>query len=248
MFKGFSGLMKKMLRVDRVDRADGSAEHFLGVGLYSVSESVSVIRARLQKRVDNRLFLRWSLGRKEFDREYASIIGKPMKVGGDYLFSFEQLIELLMVAAFRSRNVKPDEIRSTYANAREKYGDHPFAREGYRTDGVYIYTGEDSKEPEALARHQMFFEEVVKPILNDVSYVDKRAVRFSPLGTDKSVVLDPKIAFGSPVDRASGVPTAVLYGMKSSGQSDESIASWYDVSLSAVQDAIAYENALRKAA
>jgi len=223
-------------------------EKLLGVGLYTVSESVSVIQLRLGDRVDNRVLLRWAQGRRELAKEYGSIIGAPLKIEGNYLFTFSQLIELLTIAAFRSHGVKPRVVRNAYKRALQKFGKHPFAREGYRTDGVYIYTGGDEPASEELSKQQTFFEEIVRPILMDVSYVDGNAVQFSPLGTQRSVVLDPKVSFGAPVDRSSGVSTAVLYAMRHSGESEESVADWYGVNVSAVRDAFEYESSIRKIA
>lgn len=238
------------------DAATGaSKESSLGVGLYSVSESARLIRERLKReferhkgKVDSKRLIRWAHGRHELSRQYAPIILGPRKVAGSPVFTFTDLIELMTVAAFRARGVSPRAIRWAYARGLEKYGDRPFAREGYRTDGIGIFTKSDDPESEELSKQQTFFEEFVKPILMDVSYLDGKAIRFSPLGTERAVVLDPAIAFGEPVDKDTGVPTAALYAMKEYGESDESIAEWYEVSVSAVRDAIEYEDSLRKAA
>lgn len=226
---------------------EGRAKLF-GVGLYTVPESVSVIKYRLGNRVDGRLLLRWANGRKELAKEYSAIIGAPLEIRGSYLFTFSQLIELLMIAAFRSHGIKPRVIRDAYRRARAKFGEHPFAREGYRTDGVYIYTGSDEPASEELSKQQIFFEEVVRPILMDVSYIEGSAAQFSPLGKDRSIVLDPRLSFGAPVDRSSGVSTAVLYSMRRSGEPEESVADWYGVSVLAVRDAFEYESSVRKIA
>ncbi len=219
----------------------------LGVGLYSVSESAAVIRHRVQNATTNRRLLRWAHSLNELAK-FKPIIGPPLLVEGEYLFSFAQLMELMTVAALRAKGVTVKAIRRAHERGREKYGNHPFAREGYRTDGVGIFTEVDSEEAEELSRQQTFFEEVIHPILADVSYVDSFAAQFSPLGNMRSVILDPRIAFGSPVDKESGIPTATLYAMSDSGESDESVADWYEVSVESVRDAIEYETALRKAA
>lgn len=64
----------------------------LGVGFYTVSEAVSLIRFRLGGKVDNKLFLRWARGRREITRNYDALIGRPLRIDGEYLFIFEQLI------------------------------------------------------------------------------------------------------------------------------------------------------------
>jgi uncharacterized protein (DUF433 family) len=236
-------------------KAGVGTDAFLGVGLYSVSESARVIHERLKReierhagKVDSKRLIRWAHGRHELTREYAPIILGPRKVSGSPVFTFTDLIELMTVAAFRARGVSSRAIRSAYERGLEKYGERPFARERYRTDGVGVFTKSGDPESEELSKQQTFFEELVKPILMDVSYLDGKAVRFSPLGTERAVILDPAIAFGEPVDKATGVPTSTLYAMKEYGESAESIADWYEVSVGAVRDAIEYEDSLRKAA
>ena len=251
MIRGVRATLRKFARYvggGSVTTEGGGDEKLLGVGLYTVSESVGVICHRLGDRVDNRLLLRWAQGRKEIARVYGSIISAPRMVEGEYLFTFFQLIELLTIAAFRSHGVKPRVIRRAYERALQKFGSHPFAREGYRTDGAYIYTSDREPASEELSKQQMFFEDVVRPILMDVSYVDGNAAQFSPLGKKRSVVLDPKVSFGAPIDRKSGVSTAVLFAMRHSGESEESVADWYGVSVDAVQDAFEYESSIRKIA
>jgi uncharacterized protein (DUF433 family) len=93
---------------------------------------------------------------------------------------------------------------------------------------------------------QLPFDEVLHALLRNVTYKDGRAVRFSPLGKDRSVVIDPERSFGKPVNRATGIPTASLYHMHLGHESNASIAQWYGVTLDAVSEAIEYESALAK--
>jgi uncharacterized protein (DUF433 family) len=48
-------------------------------------------------------------------------------------------------------------------------------------------------------------------------------------------------AFGKPIERLSGVPTYVLYGMSQAGETVDAIADWYEVEPEGVRDAIEYE-------
>jgi uncharacterized protein (DUF433 family) len=254
MSKGRAEALGKRSRMRR--RADSVHPNrfAFGGGAYTVSESTTVIRERilreLNKRqvVSNRLLQRWAHGRHESTRDYAPLIRGAEKVGKDSVFTFLELIELLTIATFRACGVSAKGVRETYEAAQTKYGDHPFARENYGTDGIGIFTKFDDPEPEEILTHQTFFEGALRSILLDVSYLDGKAATFSPLGDDRLVVLDPKIAFGSPVEKRTGVPTSTLYAMKDSGESLESIADWYGVTVAGVSDALEYEEDLRKAA
>ncbi|HUZ49264.1 MAG TPA: hypothetical protein VMW12_05915 [Candidatus Dormibacteraeota bacterium] len=242
----FDGIIKlRRMGLGKKSGTDGHLDSLLGVGLYTVSESVDVISHRLSGRVDNRLLLRWSKGRREASKDYAAITEAPLKIADTNLFTFVQLIELMTIAALRSKGVKSKAIRLAYAARKERYGDYPFARERFRTDGIGIFPGSDDELMEELSRGQLFFKNVIEPILMDVSYANGCAVTFSPLGSDKSVILDPARAFGSPIDKETGVPTHVLYAMRQSGEAEESVAEWYGVSIKGVRDAVEYESALQ---
>ena len=98
----------------------------------------------------------------------------------------------------------------------------------------------------AYEHGQLPFDEVVHALLRNVTYTGGLAVRFSPLGIDRSVVIDPNRSFGKPVNRATGIPTAALYFMHLGGESPAAIARWYNVTIDGVQEAIEYESALAK--
>lgn len=226
----------------------------LGVGAYTVSESTRVIRQRVCRElrrtstVTNQKLRRWAHGRHESTRDYAPYIRGVSKIGKESLFTFLELVEFMAIATFRASGVSPKRIRAAYLEAEKKYGDHPFAREGYRTDGVGIFTKRDDSEPEEFSTRQTFIEEALRSILLDVSYLDGTASQFSPLGNERGVVLDPRISFGIPVERQTGVPTSTLYAMRKSGESVESIADWYGVTVAGVRDAVQYEEELLQAA
>jgi uncharacterized protein (DUF433 family) len=172
--------------------------------------------------------------------------GGVEKVDGEYLFTFPQMIELLTIASFRALGVSHKDIRHTYAQCEQKYGTNPFARLGFRSDGKHIFTAVGEPTSEDLTTRQLFFEDTLGPILQDVSYDSNIANRFDPMGARNAVVIDSNVAFGSPVDRATGVRTSVLHAMKANdpGESNESIADWYGVAPQAVQDAFDYEEGL----
>lgn len=237
-----------------MDQDDLRVSDLVGVGLYSVSETARVLSHALGRRVESKRLHRWTHGRrdalKSMIREYAPVIGVHLKVGGSYLFTFSDLIELFTVAALRYHSISLQTIRLAYQRASELYGEHPFAKQRYCTDGSGIFPSlkEYDGNLEELSRGQLAFEHIVKPLLKNVAYSGESATMFSPLGVDRTVVLDPTRSFGSPINKDSGVPTQVLYEMHQAGEKDEEIAAWYGVPLEGVRDAVEYETALKKAA
>lgn len=189
---------------------------------------------------------RWALGRYEPETDFEPYFGGVEKVRGEYLFTFVQMIELLTIASFRALGVSHNTIRETYRECEEKYGSNPFARADYRSDGKHIFTAAGEPTSEDLTMRQLFFEDVLGPILHDVTYLDDLAKSFNPMGEQNSVVIDATVAFGAPVDRGTGVRTSVLYAMKAGDptQTNESVADWYGVTPQAVKDAFEYEEGL----
>lgn len=241
----------------KTDDATPSVERFrLGTGVYSIGESTSIIRDRIRRELNKRrglkisgqLLKRWAHGRRESTRDYAPYLRGVARIGNNTVFNFPELIELMIIAAFRVAGCKPAVIKHAYHTAYERFGPYPFARERYRTDGIGIFTATDKPIPEELSKRQVFFESILRPILEDVDYSDGLSRRFMPLGQDRSVILDADVNFGAPVEKNTGIPTAILYAMRSVGESEVAIADWYRVSVDGVRDAIEYEEALREAA
>jgi uncharacterized protein (DUF433 family) len=241
------------MSASRRDKPVGSSGIHLGSGLYSLSDCTRIIRQRIRRQYDDSKFSvnarkvgRWAHGRHESAMDYAAYLSDVEKVGKDSILTFAQLIELLMIASFRAAGLSYPAIREAHGNAEKKWGHNPFARPGFRSDGKRIFTEVGDPDPEELNRRQLFFEDFLEPILFDVSYLDELANRLSPLGEDRTVILDSNVAFGAPVDKSSGVRTAVLYAMKVNDpiESNESIADWYGVTPEAVQDAVDYEEGL----
>jgi uncharacterized protein (DUF433 family) len=169
------------------------------------------------------------------------------------ILTFRDLIELKFVGEFRQHGVSLPMIRRVAAKAAELFGsDHPFATGQFATDGKSIFailieeTPPDTKtHVHELDRGQYVIESVIRPFfLNQVDLQDEHAARYWPLRRERCVVLDPRRAFGKPIDDASGVPTFVLYQAAESGESVKRIAQWYEVSEEAVRDAVEYERGL----
>jgi uncharacterized protein (DUF433 family) len=100
-----------------------------------------------------------------------------------------------------------------------------------------------------LIQNQYAFAAVLDPLLRqlDQDRLDQ-ASRWWPLGPEHHVVLDPERSLGQPIIKDYGVPTHVLHAAHLSGDSDESIAGWYEVPVEHVRDAIAFESARTRAA
>lgn len=226
-------------------------DDLFSVGLYSITDASRIVSQALRKRIPAINLKRWAEGRKTLQRDYASIIGSRFRVAGTDAFTFTQLVELLTIALLREEGFSLRKVRYAYERAQELFGPEPFASQTYSVKGKRLFEKQDhyASGMEDLTSGQLAFETIVKPLLHDiVIYEGNRSRELNPLGKDRSVILNPALSYGSPVNRDTGIPTSILFGMfKSEGGTEASktrVAVWYRVSVQGVQDAVEYETAL----
>jgi len=72
--------------------------------------------------------------------------------------------------------------------------------------------------------------------------------RWFPLGKEKSVVVDPSVAFGAPTIAGRGVQTANIFDLyEGEGRNVGDVAAWLDLPPEAVRHAVEFEEALAAA-
>ncbi len=164
--------------------------------------------------------------------------------------SFLELVELMFIKMFRDENVSLQTIRFAAKKASEKFDtDYPFAVKRFDTDGRTIFAtlarseNKDSEMIEDLRHGQYVFRQVIKPFFKKLEYGGSHdAMKYWPLTKRGRVVLDPRRNLGQPIDAATGVPTRVLYdAFVSAGENTTDAASWFEVPVSAVEKAVAFE-------
>jgi uncharacterized protein (DUF433 family)/DNA-binding transcriptional MerR regulator len=170
---------------------------------------------------------------------------------GDAL-SYLQLVELRFVAAMRDAGVKLKTIRKAreYLAARWRT-DYPFAMRPLKTDGQYIIQDLEEAEGKEFEGKLMIADKggqiSWKPIIGDrfleFDYEGEWAMRWRLAGTDSPVIIDPRIAFGSPMVR--GVPTWALLGRYDAGESSDEIAADFDLDPAEVKAALDFEHEAR---
>jgi uncharacterized protein (DUF433 family) len=238
-----------------------SAAPVVGVGLYSVSEAGRLLSQQIGARQGRQKLKRWGFGYwypygQEKRKSWPLVKDGGPNLAGCDLFTFAQLIELLVMGAFRNEGVSMQVIRAAHKQAQKEFKtSHPFVLRRFDTDGSKIFarlTPDDVGDhitPDdltvELTRCQVVMDKVVRPFFRNIDYVKDIASRLWPMGQDRTVVIDPERAFGKPINNQTGVPTAVLYAMHHGGSSEPVIADWYEVPLQGVKDAIEYEGALR---
>ena len=226
----------------------------LGKGIYSVPEAARIVHT------DARSIRRWTMGytlpaSQRFSAPILSTTLAPVEE--EEVLTFHQLIEVLFINLFRKHRVSMPVIRAAAAYAATLFHtNHPFAVEGFKTDGKSIFHQShfSSEEIEGITqaqlvqdilRGQFVFGEFVEPYFLKIDYERFEAARYWPLGKDKRIVIDPARSFGQPIDSATGVPTKAIYSMYLGGDAPEHISRWFGVERQAIINAIAFEQTLQ---
>jgi uncharacterized protein (DUF433 family) len=165
--------------------------------------------------------------------------------------TFHDLLEVRFVLAFRKHGVSLQTIRCASSYARELFNHpYPFTCKRFQTDGRTIFATalNETGETELLdmVKHQYAFSQIIEASLyRGIEFGDDElASKWYPLARSKSVVLDPKIAFGKPIVTDGHIRTSILYDAFRAEGSERLVSRFYEVSVSAVEAAIKFEERL----
>jgi len=168
--------------------------------------------------------------------------------------SFVDLIDLLFVKKFVEHGISVQRLRKALEEAVDLTGDHHFAQRRFWTDGRKIFLQIKDQPAEALLELLSGDQWVIAPIIKQVAHqiefdaVTGVSTRWFPLGKDKSVVVDPSVAFGAPTIAGRGVQTANVFDLyEGEGRSIRRVSAWLDLPSAVVQHAVEFEQALAAA-
>ena len=228
----------------------------IGIGYYTAPEA-----ARLLKTTPRNIS-RW-LGGYAYRGANGEIVEAPPlwrpqlpRLGDSLEIGFHDLIELRFVLAFLNQNVGLNVIRRCLENARRIIGEErPFSTHRFRTDGksIFLESLRETHETERsatvldLKTNQMVFKLVVEPTFRDLDLADGSVVQWRPFQGKPSIILDPGRSFGKPLAGDYGVPTAALASAANAEGSPRRAAKLFEVPVSVVNDAIAFEQSLMAA-
>lgn len=157
--------------------------------------------------------------------------------------SFTNLVEAFTLAAMRrDYRLKLYQIRKAilFVESRMSIA-RPLARQEFKTDGVSLFVEEFGKLINVSSGGQLAMRQVLQEHLKRVEYKAGVAVRLYPMRgakQPKSIVVDPKLAYGRPVLRGTGIPYAMIVDRFQAGESSESLAEDYNVEQGLIEDAI----------
>jgi len=219
-------------------------------GIYSVSEAARLIGVPMQR------VRAWVTG---WPRTAAPpVIQNDLGwVDGRLAFSFANLMELRFVAFFSAANVSMHEIRSIMDEVRAAiHRPHPFATDiVFKTDGSKIVAEIARKNGisdlyDLRSRNFEMGVVVYRTLKEGVVYDPKGDAQawFPRRILAPNVIVHPKLAFGRPVLKGSGIPTEAIADAMRAERDIETVAVLFEISTKRVQEAVAFEANLRAAA
>lgn len=157
--------------------------------------------------------------------------------------SYLQLIELAMVAAWKSAGMKLADIRTArafYAGAFNTR--HPFATLRLKTDGVDLAMDAGADLLIGNKGGQLAWKSFIGQKFKEFEYDDEGlATRWHVAGFDSPVTIDPRIQFGAPA--VKGVPTWAILGRWQAGEPIDEIADDFSLTDALVRQALSFEGA-----
>lgn len=224
-------------------QSSASPSPLVGVGLYTPAQ------ASLYTGIPSADIRRWLFGYSAKGVKHAGLWQSELVDLKECTLSFQDLLEIRFVDAFRQHGLSLQAIRSASRQATELFGQpYPFTCKRFQTDGRSIFatvldeTGDDALLD--LIKRQYAFKQVIKPSLYEgIDYTGNgSAQRWYPIKRSKTVVLDPARNFGKPVLTAAGIDTATLFSAyEAEGLDAKRVALLYEIPTSAVKAAIDFE-------
>jgi hypothetical protein len=217
---------------------------YLSQGVYSPVDAARL--TGIAPRRVRRWFEGYSIRHGESIRTHPPVLPPDEReVDGRLQLTFLDLIEIRLIDAFLREGVPWKELRHAAKQAAAQWKTaHPFASCRFKTDGRRLFSetenSEDGSQVVHVAARQQFFKSVIGPLLRDVEFDGRQAIRWWPIGERNRIVIDPEICFGKPVGSRSGVPAEIL-ATYATRHGVRGACRWYEV------DEIEVKGALRLA-
>ncbi len=211
----------------------------LGLGIYTAAEIAQILRIPYKK------VYTWM--HKYWDGKLGESYGEKYswQMHGTRAVSFHTFVEFYVMMQFSEAGVKPKQVLQAHSELSEMYRTpFPYAQrevlEGIRCDGKHIYL-QNKQGIIELNGTKQFNLDIIKLFFVKLEFGDDDlAARYWPLGRDKSIVIDPKRKFGSPVFKDRNIYPETFYSLYKAGEPIDFIAHLYEVSKQMVMDAIEF--------
>lgn len=221
----------------------------IGIGVYTPAEAARLLGVPAAKMV------RWLRGHETRETRYPPLWRPQIDLGDERVYlGFRDLMEVRVANAFIERGLSPQKVRRAIEIARDMLmQEWPLSTARFRTDGRTVFLQvlkEDGTDQMIdLFRSQHVFREIIEPSLRNIDFDNEGVpLRWWPHGKQARIVVDPRRAFGQPIEVDSGVPASVLSSAAHAEGSPENAARVWGVPANAIRRAMDFESALARAA
>ena len=217
-------------------------------GLYTLPDAAKLLRINL------RLLRRWVAG---YPADPASVLkGQtsglgPLQNSGvarDRHFGFLTLIEIFTAYQLRTRGFSMQQLRRFRSELAERFEtEFPFALKGLLSSRRELLKEMgDCALLQLGTGGQTAFEKVLQPFCEKIEFdsASKLAAKLFPTGREKSIVVDPRHAFGQPVILGTNLTTEAIALRLRAGETESDLASDFDLTEQQVQEVRDFELAL----
>jgi len=172
------------------------------------------------------------------------------------LLSFYNLVEGHILSVFRKKHgITMRNVRKALDHLERNYpSPHPLADYSFLTDGLNIFIEKFSELEDITSDGQMAWRKLLKQYLDRVEYDDRNfAVRLFPFTRNQEnvdvrlVVIDPKVSFGRPVIKGTGVPTRIIAERWGAGELIKDLSKDYGRREEDIEEAIRFERSWKAA-
>jgi transposase-like protein/uncharacterized protein (DUF433 family) len=220
------------------------------LGIYSVSDAARITG------VHPRQIRGWLQGYSQRQGKAAAppILHRQHEIrDGELALGFLDLLEVAFLgrisqaAERRGRTLSWKALRAAADTARRiLHSEHPFAAKRIHTDGRGIFleaqraTG-DAALYDLVSDNFAIYDVLAASFVATIKYEDDQPLRWTPDDRFPRILVDPRRAFGRPIESQSGAPAETLFDAWRAEQGNaEKVAAWFETDREGVEQAVHY--------
>lgn len=210
----------------------------LGIGIYTVPDIAMILKLP-QHRIRFWLDELWNNRLKDQSGDKYS-----WGEGREKSTTFYTLIEFYTFYQLRINKISTAKILNAHrVISRQLNTQYPFASSTILTDGKRVFFSPDNLESIIHADESLQFTiaKIIQEFCKKIDFnSNELAVRYWPLGKNKSVVVDPSHQFGQPTIKDSNILTETIFMLHKGGETNKFISKLYNLPITSIIDAIQF--------
>ena len=210
----------------------------IGKGIYTIPDMASILGIPYSK------VLRWtnSFWNDRFGKQYE--LSYSWNVDLTKAVNFHTLIEIYTFYELSQAGIKTKEILNAHDILSKQFDTfYPFATKeilnNIRTDGYKVLFEQKNGSIYTVDASKQFKLDFIREFFKNLDFdSDSLAIRFWPIGKEKSIVCDPHRQFGQPIIKGTSIQAETIYRMYLADEPIDFISTLYEISIDNVKDAI----------